>query len=188
MTTQQTEFVNKYLPTAVAVGNAFDMNPSVILAQAALEGGFGNSYAVTNRKNHFGITASGSPNKYWDGSKSQSSASGLWFRIYKTDYDSFADFCRLISSKYKDCASKSKDILGYAKCISQSTYISESNGDNREGYRISLSKYAVMFDPYVKEYQRKALVRKKITIISLSVSLLVVVAASILYMTQKSKK
>jgi len=57
------------------------------------------------------------------------------FRIYKTAQDSFMDFARLISSKYKTAASVSSDSTQYAKAIAYSPYISESNGDNRPAYQ-----------------------------------------------------
>jgi peptidoglycan hydrolase FlgJ len=67
MTEKVKAFLFNYMPIAIRVGHEFNMNPSVILAQAALEGAFGTSFSVQNRKNHFGITAFGKTNAYWDG-------------------------------------------------------------------------------------------------------------------------
>lgn len=131
----KTDFVVKYYDLAVKAGQKFGLNPVVILAQAAVESGWGSSYGATARRNFFGIISSGSKNVYWDGSKSQSSVSKLWFRVYKTDLDSFYDFARLITSQYKAAASVSNDYKVYAAAISQSPYISETNGDNRAGYK-----------------------------------------------------
>ena len=61
-------FVTTYLPLAQKAGVRFGMNPAVILAQAAIESGWGSSYGARVRKNFFGITAAGSPNEFWDGS------------------------------------------------------------------------------------------------------------------------
>lgn len=127
-------FINNYYPLAKKAGEEFNINPVVILAQAAHESAWGDSYSAKQRRNFFGITALGSPNKYWNGEKSKSSASGLWFRIYKTDQDSFYDFARLISSKYKSAASVSNDTASYAHAIAYSPYISEQVGDNRPLY------------------------------------------------------
>lgn len=185
---KQTDFLEKFIPIAVQVGNDFSLNPAVILAQAALEGNFGLSYGAKTRKNHFGITAFGSTNKYWDGSKSQSNASGLWFRIYKTDYNGFADFARLITSKYPTCAKLSFDIPAYAKCIAQSPYISESNGDNRSSYENSVKKYAQTFEPMILEYKRGLLLKKRILYITIAVSLSIIVAYGIYFKLKYSKK
>jgi len=112
------------------------MNPSIILAQAAIESGWGSSYGARVRKNFFGITAGGSANEYWDGSYSVSQNEyKIKFRIYKTQQDSFYDFARLIKKSYPTAHSLSNDSISYAKAIAYSPYISEKNGDNREGYR-----------------------------------------------------
>ncbi|WP_421752514.1 glucosaminidase domain-containing protein [Croceimicrobium sp.] len=129
-------FVRTYLPLAQKAGERFGMNPSVILAQAAIESGWGSSYGARVRKNFFGITAAGSPNEFWDGSYTVANNQyRLKFRVYKTAQDSFYDFARLISSRYKTAHSVSNDSTAYARAIAYSPYISESNGDNREVYR-----------------------------------------------------
>jgi len=52
-------FVSTYYPLAKAAGDAFGLNPEVIMAQAAIESAWGSSYGARVRKNFFGITASG---------------------------------------------------------------------------------------------------------------------------------
>ena len=129
-------FVTTYLPLAQKAGVRFGMNPAVILAQAAIESGWGSSYGARVRKNFFGITAAGSPNEFWDGSFSVGQNQyALKFRVYKTEQDSFYDFARLISSKYKSAHAVSNDWTAYAQAIAYSPYIAEANGDSREGYR-----------------------------------------------------
>jgi flagellar protein FlgJ len=131
---QKLNFLKKYYPLAVEAGKFFNINPVIILAQAAHEGAWGSSYGVRIRKNHFGITAGGSKNNYWNGAYSWNDKKTIRFRIYKTEKDSFFDFCRLISSSYKTAASVSFDYAKYAKAIAYSPYISEVNGDNRPNY------------------------------------------------------
>lgn len=129
-------FVTTYLPLAQKAGDRFKMNPGVILAQAAIESGWGTSYSARERKNFFGITAAGSPNEFWDGSFTiGQNQYKLKFRVYKTAQDSFYDFARLISSKYPSAYSVNHDSAAYAKAIANSPYISESNGDNRMSYQ-----------------------------------------------------
>jgi flagellar protein FlgJ len=130
------QYAKKFAPQAIAAGKRYNLNPVVILAQGMHESGYGTSYGALVRKNHFGITAAGKPNEFWDGSKSPSKTNPhLIFRIYKTDQDSFYDFARLISSKYTTAAAVSNDTTSYAKAIAYSPYISEANGDNREQYQ-----------------------------------------------------
>jgi flagellar protein FlgJ len=129
-------FVTTYLPLAQKAGVRFGMNPAVILAQASIESSWGSSYGARVRKNFFGITAAGSPNEFWDGSFSVGQNQyALKFRVYKTEQDSFYDFARLISSKYKSAHAVSNDSTAYAQAIAYSPYIAEANGDSREGYR-----------------------------------------------------
>lgn len=151
-TTQQIEFVRTFAKAAVAAGKAVGLNALVILSQAAHEGQWGSSFSVRTRRNHFGMIAAGSKNPFWDGvSKTQSSASKLWFRVYPSHEASFCDFASLISRKYPTafaCASRPAD---YAKAIAASPYISEENGDNRPAYARALAANAVTIAAIAKE-------------------------------------
>lgn len=149
--TKKEKFVSDNWLAALAVEKEFGMNPIVMLAQAAHESAWGNSYGAKNRYNFFGITAAGSPNRYWDGQKSKSTASGLWFRIYDNAQKSFLDFSRLIKAKYTSAFAQSYNIDSYATAIAQSSYISESNGDNRTVYRKSILQNATFIQDTVKK-------------------------------------
>lgn len=132
----QVDYLKANYTYAVAAGKEFSINPVVILAQAALESGWGKSYGARIRKNHFGITrGSGTKNKYYDGAWSWNDAKTIRFRIYRTVKDSFFDFARLIKNNYKEAANVSADYAKYAKAIAYSPYISETNGDNRPAYQ-----------------------------------------------------
>ncbi len=148
------QYVDTYYPLAKAAGDAFGLNPEVILAQAAIESAWGSSYGARVRRNFFGITAAGSPNPYWDGSYSISKNQyQLKFRVYKTAQDSFFDFARLITTKYKEATSVSSDTTKYAQAIAYSPYIHEGNGDNREGYRKGILYAARSIDELIKKKQ-----------------------------------
>jgi flagellar protein FlgJ len=133
-------YAKQFYPLAQKAGNVFGINSVVILAQAILESTYGTSYSAKVRHNHFGITAYGSRTPYWDGAYSASKKNpNLNFRIYKSDQDSFYDFARLITSKYKEAAAVSNDTAAYAKAIAYSPYISEKNGDNRPQYQRAIT-------------------------------------------------
>lgn len=128
-------FVQKYYDIAQQAGAKYKINPTVILAQAAHESGWGTSHLAVSCHNFFGITAYGSNNEYWSGEKiANPKIPTLVFRIYKTDLDGFMDFAKLISGKYKAAAAVSSDSTQYAKAIAYSPYIAEKNGDNRPLY------------------------------------------------------
>lgn len=128
-------FVTKYVELATRVAKQFNLHPLVILAQAAIESGWGTSLLATQNNNFFGITAYGSPNKYWTGEKRTSKTSGLSFRSYKSAEDCFCDFARIIASYYRDAAAVSNNVSAYAQKIAYSPYINEKNGDNRAKYK-----------------------------------------------------
>ena len=140
MTAQQISFVKNSLQAAVSAGASFNMNPTVILAQAAFESGWGMSKLATGSNNYFGLTAYGASNEYWHGGRTTVQARGysLDFRRYDTAENSFLDFARLIRNSYRPAWSVSNDMAAYAKEIAYSPYISELNGDDREAYRCSL--------------------------------------------------
>ena len=49
-------YLRRCRAAAEEAGRAFDMNPRVILAQGALESGWGTSCLATEHNNYFGIT------------------------------------------------------------------------------------------------------------------------------------
>jgi flagellar protein FlgJ len=133
------DFVNKFYPAAKAAGAEFNINPVVVLAQAAIESGWGES-KLSSYNNFFGITAYGRINNYWHGGKIQLAEDGLTFRRYDTMENSFMDYCRLIRGSYRTSADLSFHPAAFAKSIAYSKYISEVNGDNRASYQILMEK------------------------------------------------
>ncbi len=145
---QKQEFIKQFLPAAQAAGKHFKLNPVVILAQAAIESGWGESVLAKVYHNYFGLTGYGQPSLYWKGAKTLKTEDGgishLQFRIYESTEQSFFDFARVIRTVYQTAADVSNYPEAYAKEIAYSRYISEANGDNREAYQQmleSISKY-----------------------------------------------
>lgn len=143
----QQHFITQYLPLARKAGERFGMNPAILLAQAAIETGWGESTLCKEHNNFFGITAYGHHNAFWKGDRTDLSAASdrpsLWFRRYVTAEDSFLDFARLIHSAYPVAATLTFQPPAYAKEIAYSKYISEVNGDNRTAYQrmlVSISR------------------------------------------------
>jgi flagellar protein FlgJ len=140
---------------ASQAGKYYNINPVIILAQGAMESGWGGSDLAKKANNYFGILASGAKNEFWDGDyvtvHLKKLDKKLKFRKYSTVKDSFFDFARLIKSSYSNAAAVSYNLQSYALVISQSKYISEDNGDNREGYRKGVESNAVFIDDYLKK-------------------------------------
>ena len=133
------EYIKQSLFPAQKAGECFGINPVVILAQSAIETGWGESTQAKEHHNFFGITAYGRPNAFWKGTKTDlsenSGHTSLWVRTYESAEDSFMDFARLIHTAYPVAASLSSHPSAYAKEIAYSKYISEVNGDNRAAYQ-----------------------------------------------------
>lgn len=137
---QQVQYLQTCLPAAEKAGYTYDMNPVMILAQGALESGWGTSFLAREHRNYFGIMGYGASNGYWHGERARiEGANGVhYFRRYGGAEFSFLDFARLIRSGYHRAWSFSRQPEAYAREIAYSPYISEQNGDNREQYRRSL--------------------------------------------------
>ena len=155
MSIKSEDYVVTYLPYAKAAGERFKMDPLIILSQGAHESAWGTSGLAKNSNNFFGITAGGSPNEFWDGKIYQAQNQyKLKFRVYPTPQDSFYDFARLISSKYKSAHAAGQDYKAYAQRIAYSPYISEANGDSREGYRSAIIN---LYENIIDTVKKKAL-------------------------------
>lgn len=137
---KEIQFLKTCRPAAEKAGQVFHMNPVMILAQAALESGWGTSNLAVNHRNYFGIMGYGVSNAYWHGARVE--IEGVHrkhvFRHYGSVELSFLDFARLIYTGYHRAWSFSCNPEAYAKEIAYSPYISEQNGDNREQYRRNL--------------------------------------------------
>ena len=150
---KRVDYVVKYYGIAEKVGRAFGINPIAILAQGAIESGWGTSNLSMNHNNFFGITAYGTPNFYWKGGKYISTSSNLPFRTYDSIIDSFSDFARLLVSKYSAAAKASTNVTQYASLISASPYINEKNGDNRAKYKQLIIQNAILISTITKKFQ-----------------------------------
>jgi flagellar protein FlgJ len=150
---KRSDYVLKYQGIASKVGRAFGINPIVILAQAAIESGWGTSNLAQNHNNFFGVTAYGNVNPYWKGGKYVSTSSGLPFRTYDSVEAGFSDFARLLVSKYGDAAKASPSVTEYARLIAASPYINEKNGDNRAKYKEIIIRNAIAINMIAKKFQ-----------------------------------
>ena len=128
-------YISTHLADAQSAGARFHLNPIILLAQAALESGWGTSRLAREANNHFGITGYGASNAFWHGGRvtARYKRGELLFRRYDSARNSYLDFARLLAD--------------YAKTIAYSPYISELNGDNRERYRETLVQLCHEIEP-----------------------------------------
>ena len=133
-------YISTHLADAQSAGDRFHLNPIILLAQAALESGWGTSRLAREANNHFGITGYGASNAFWHGGRvtARYKRGELLFRRYDSARNSYLDFARLLVCSYPQAA---------AKAIAYSPYISELNGDNRERYRETLVQLCREIEP-----------------------------------------
>jgi flagellar protein FlgJ len=137
MTQSAADFVNQVLPTIRNAAQALGVNPLGLLAQAALETGWGKRMARTAdgaaSLNLFGIKA----DENWDGARATASTveySGgvatqrhAAFRVYGTLEESVKDFVNLLknSPRYHQAAAVGQDAQAYVNSIGQSGYATD---------------------------------------------------------------
>lgn len=114
MKAEQVDFISSYLPLARKAGESFRINPIVILAQAVIESGWGQSDLAREHHNFFGITAYGKKNVWWKGEGIELGVHSLRFRVYDTPQDSFMDYARLIRHAYTPAADVSNNPQAFA--------------------------------------------------------------------------
>ena len=130
-------FLHTCREAAAEAEKLFGMNARIILAQGALESGWGTSMLATEHHNFFGLMGYGASNAYWHGQRAtfETAYGTHHFRHYEATHLSFLDFARLIHSAYPVAATLTFHPAAYAKEIAYSKYISEVNGDNRAAYQ-----------------------------------------------------
>jgi len=137
------EFVSEVLPTIRRAADALGVNPLGMLAQAALETGWGKRMARTAEGapslNMFGIKADDS----WGGARATASTlefSGgvatqrhTAFRAYGSVEESVSDFARLLGSspRYKDAVAAGGDPQAYVQSIGKSGYATDPEYANK---------------------------------------------------------
>ena len=134
-------FKNTYGQNMVNATKGTPLFPSVKLAQAALETGWGK-HTIGDANNMFGIKAYGSPNEYWDGSYVSADSPEEYdgkrdihnskFRKYKSLEDSILDHSRLLmtSGRYQPVRD-AKTADEQAKALKEAGYATGSEYANK---------------------------------------------------------
>lgn len=84
-------YISTHLADAQSAGDRFHLNPIILLAQAALESGWGTSRLAREANNHFGITGYGASNAFWHGGRvtARYKRGELLFRRYDSARNSY---------------------------------------------------------------------------------------------------
>jgi flagellar protein FlgJ len=137
------EFVDAVLPTIRAAATALGVSPLGLLAQAALETGWGKRMARTANGapslNLFGIKA----DEHWNGARATANtvefSAGVAtqrqtaFRAYGSIADSVNDFASLLakSPRYADALAQGGNAQAYVSSIGQSGYATDPDYANK---------------------------------------------------------
>jgi peptidoglycan hydrolase FlgJ len=132
------QFVTALLPEAQAAAAALGVEPRLLLAQAALETGWGRAAPQRDGEpahNLFGIKAgaswSGAAVEHWtlEHEGGVTAPQRERFRAYGDTAESFADYVGLISTarRYADALSQAGDAEGYARAMTKAGYATDPN-------------------------------------------------------------
>ena len=132
------QFVTALLPEAQAAAAALGVEPRLLLAQAALETGWGRAAPQRDGEpahNLFGIKAgaswSGAAVEHWtlEHEGGVTAPQRERFRAYGDTAESFADYVGLISTarRYADALSQAGDPEGYARAMTKAGYATDPN-------------------------------------------------------------
>ena len=139
----QQEFVNRMLPPLRRVASALNLDPHALLAQAALETGWGQRMPRnadgSSSNNMFGIKAG----DQWSGARATAdtvevsdgiaSTRRTAFRAYGSVEESVNDFASLLASspRYKEALSAGTDAQSYIAGIGKSGYATDPEYSNK---------------------------------------------------------
>lgn len=120
------DFFETYGPLAQEVGKRYDLIPSVILAQAAVESNFGESQLSKEYNNYFGIKGKGEnavflPTTEFIDDREENVNDG--FRTYDSPRESFYDYGKLIAKapRYENVR-QAKTREAYAEALHPAGY------------------------------------------------------------------
>jgi flagellar protein FlgJ len=133
------EFIHKLLPSVRSAAESLGVNPEALLAQAALETGWGQRVARnadgSSSNNLFGIKA----NDAWRGARAVADSMEVvggvatprrsTFRSYGSIEESVKDFAKLLASspRYQDAIADGADPAAYFDAIGKSGYATDPN-------------------------------------------------------------
>lgn len=137
------EFIQELLPVAEDVAKDAGIDPMIMVAQAALETGWGskviNKENGTSSHNLFGIKA----DHRWDGEKAKVQTteyregvrlqSAAYFRAYDSVEDSMRDYVGFLQSdpRYKQALDNGKDPAKYFESLQSAGYATDPNYANK---------------------------------------------------------
>lgn len=161
------DFFKEYSQDAINEQIRSGIPASIILAQAAIESGYGQSLLTIQANNFFGIKQGNN----WNGetavfsTQNDSTATSV-FRKYATPRDSFKDHTDFLNSnkRYVSCFGNT-DYIAWANCLEHAGY------SETAGYGQSLINLIQKYN--LQEYDKKA-VQKKIIIYGLIVILIII--------------
>jgi flagellum-specific peptidoglycan hydrolase FlgJ len=146
------EYILTYYKTAIRQQKKYHIPASIILAQALLESGAGQSYLALAGNNHFGIKCTG-----WKGLCIYKNDDGqnTCFRKYLYPADSFEDHSRFLADRpfYRSLFKLSKtDYKGWANGLKQCGYATDPQYSAKlisliESYRLYYYDTAKETDP-----------------------------------------
>lgn len=149
-------YINKVAPYAIQASKESGIPASLIIAQSALESGWGGSSLASQYNNYFGIKGSGvnMPTTEYGSNGSYSTVAG--FRTYSDMQGSFTDWVKFLkdNSRYtKAGVFSTTDPAGVAQALQRGGYATDPNYASKLTSTISANGLNKFDDPSIQASQ-----------------------------------
>ena len=157
-----TEFFKKYALDSIIAAEDTAIFPSVMLAQAALESGWGESGLTKDGNALFGIKAAGKASPYWNGDKYTAQTKEYINGVLTTVQGSFRKY-RTVADSLKDYIHFLKSNPRYEKngVFAAQTPEDQARALQTAGYAGSNPNYATKLINMINQYNLKQYDQKK---------------------------
>lgn len=143
------EYIKSTSKIALKVAKKYDLYPSVLLAQSALESNFGRSKLSKEHNNYFGIKAKDGDKSVnfetWENEKGKNVKISAPFRVYSSKEECFEKYASLIVNAPR-----------YKKVIDASTYSDAAKELQKAGYATD-PKYSKKIINLIERYKLDSL-------------------------------
>lgn len=132
MSNKVRDFVDQVAPLAIEIGAKYGIDPKLIIAQTALETGWGSSVAGNN---YFGVKGKGQKVRTQEQGPGANYGVIDDFRVYDGLRSSMEDYARLIGTNPRYAAvPKANSLNGQIQAVFDAGYATDDNSDGDGGY------------------------------------------------------
>lgn len=178
-------FIKKYQDEIIVSTNGTPLLPSVAMAQACLETGYGASL-IGDAKNMFGIKATGEHTPYWKGASVAANTNEAYFGVQTSITDSFRKY-KTITDSIRDHSHLLMSLDRYKPVRESSTASGQAQALQSCGYATA-THYASSLISIIEKYDLRKLDQKKKTMKYIKIILAVAALVSAIWIIYENVK